>query len=240
MQYYRVNMGKTKQMTDLMDSDANTLTYIRTLEVQGATRNIVLVGNAYGIMPYIPELANKFSRHNIKPYWFPFSGQEYRPGMYCIRQGVEDLAEVIQHIRMQNSLEINILCHCAGSLIALKYLSMYQDKEVDKVIVYGLLRNPNRRRNIAERKLKTQGVKYAIPNEEWNHNPIESLVNIEKNILFCHPEDQLNLDRATKEEMMELKAFKNNIKLRYFEKGYDEDCNSIDCFFETYLEYLHS
>jgi pimeloyl-ACP methyl ester carboxylesterase len=200
--------------------------------------NVIIVGNAYGIMPYVQPLAEELAKNGFAPFWFPFSGQEGKSGYYSFEQGTKDLGNVITAIREQNNLPIHILAHCAGSLIILEYLLKNPQANIDKFIVYGLLYNMNKRRPIAERKLINTGVSFNLSEQDWQYNPSDAIREVNKEILFCHPKDKLNLERATIDEMNSVIALKNGNELKWFEEGYDSNINKIADFIDTYISYL--
>lgn len=214
--------------------------YLTSIDVNNAHSNVIIVGNAYGIMPYIKPLAVELANNKIKPFWFAFSGQEKRPGYYSFSQGIKDLLEVYKHVLKDNDLPINFLTHCAGSLITIEFLKNHPEVRIDKLIVYGLLYNMNRRRPIAERKLYHSGINFKISEEDWLYNPTNSIKAINRDILFCHAKDKLNLDRATEQEMKSIQSLGANIRLKWFDEGYDVHTENISKFIGTYISYITS
>lgn len=213
---------------------------LHSIEMESPKSNVVIVGNAYGVMPYILPLAENLHKEGFKPYWFPFSGQEGTEGQYSFEQGKEDLKNIINHIKSQSDLDIHLISHCAGSLISLEYLKENNEQNINKLIIYGLLFSMNRRRNITERRLVNSEVKYNLSEEDWLYNPTNAIKSLNKEILFCHSADKLNQERATKEEMSMVAELKTNIKLNWFEEGYDEQNELIPFFTETYVNYLNN
>jgi len=199
---------------------------------------VLIAGNAYGIMPYIEPLAKQLVEKKFNPFWFSFSGQEGNAGDYNFKQGVEDFSNIINYLKEQYSSDINILAHCAGSLITLEYLKETQNREIKNLAIYGLLYSMSRRRNVAERKLKNCGVKYNLSEQDWAYNPLNAIEKCQSNILFCHAKDKLNFERATEAEMELAVSHKTNSKIKWFEKGYDEDNTQIDNYINTYVSFL--
>ena len=215
-----------------------TTNFLHTLLVDNPVANVAIVGNAYGIMPYVEPLAKQLAENGYKPYWFAFSGQEKREGLYSSVQGLNDIKEAYLGIKAQNELPIFFIAHCAGSLMTMEFMRRNPDLIVEKLIVYGLLYSANRRRAIAERKFKMRGVSYQVSEEEWQYNPSETIQKLSCDILFCHAKDKLNLVRATEEEMIHVAALRDNIQLKWFEEGYDENNENIAKFMKTYLTYF--
>ena len=207
-------------------------------EVENPESATIIVGNAYGIMPYIKPLAQKLCNIKTKPYWFPFSGQECMDGAYSFAQGKQDLGNIVEYINYHNSLPINIIAHCAGSLITLEYLQKSNKPKINKMIIYGLLYQMSRRRQIAERKLINTGVKFNLSEEDWAYNPENAIKNLDFQILFCHSKDKLNIERATEQEMNKVKNLNSHNKLTWFENGYDEQVDNIDNFIDTYISHF--
>lgn len=211
-----------------------------SIDTESPKSNVVIVGNAYGVMPYILPLAENLHKEAIKPYWFPFSGQEGTDGSYSFEQGKEDLKCVIDYIKSNSKLEINLISHCAGSLISFEYLKENNEQNINKMIVYGLLFSMNRRRNIAERKLINSEVRYNLSEEDWLYNPTNTIESLNKEILFCHSKDALNTERATNKEMETVASLRSNIHLNWFENGYDDSNELIPTFAKTYINYLNN
>ena len=213
---------------------------IQYAEISNPKVSTIIVGNAYGIMPYVKPLALKLSENGIQPYWFAFSGQENPKGEYSYKQCVDDLANVVGFVKGKNKHrnKINFLSHCAGSLMTLEYLIQSKDLKINKVAIYGLLYTMERRRNIAERKLKQCGVKYNLSEQDWAYNPLKAIEKCHSEILFCHAKDRLNLERATESEMELVVSHQQNSNIKWFEKGYDEDNAQIDNYIDTYLAFL--
>lgn len=210
-----------------------------TIENPTAKINTIIAGNAYGIMPYVRPIAEMLFDQNIQPFWFAFSGQEGTEGVFSHKQSVVDLKAIIKFIKSNYpNKKLSFLAHCVGSLITLEYLKETQDKDVEQVVIYGLLYNMGRRRLIAEKRLKISGVNYNHTDEEWAYNPLKAIESCNANILFCHAKDKLNLERATEQEMeLALKIQPNN-KIKWFEKGYDDDDAQIDNYINTYVSFL--
>lgn len=213
---------------------------IQSIEVSKPLTKTIIVGNAYGIMPYIKPLAIKLSEHNIEPYWFAFSGQENIEGEYSHEQCVQDLCNVALHVNNINrdNVDINFLSHCAGSLMTLEYLNQKNSLDIKKVIIYGLLYAMHRRRGIAERKLKLSNIKYNLSEQDWMYNPLNAIRKCTSKILFCHAKDKLNIERATESEMELAVNQKQGNKIKWFEKGYDDEVTLIDNFISTYVSFL--
>ncbi len=209
-------------------------------EISNPKVSTIIVGNAYGIMPYIKPLAFKLNQHEIQACWFAFSGQENIEGEYSQKQCVQDIGNVVDFIKKKNDNpgKINFLSHCAGSLMTLEYLNQKKDESIKELAIYGLLYSMKRRRNIAERKLKNCDVKYNLSEQDWSYNPLEAIEKCDSEILFCHAKDKLNIERATESEMELAASIQKNNSIKWFEKGYDEDNSEIDNYIDTYVSFL--
>jgi predicted alpha/beta hydrolase len=201
--------------------------------------NVLLVGNAYGIMPYITPLANKLHAQGYNVFWFAFSGQENTNGSYSYKECTNDIRIISEWI-IDNypNLPYNIISHCAGSLMTIEYLKNNPENKVKKLIIYGLLYAMDRRRTIAERKLKQCNVQYNLSEQDWGYRPLKTLSQINVPILFCHAKDKLNLDRASEEEMDLVMSHASNGRIKWFENGYDSDLNNIEQFINNYVAFL--
>lgn len=203
------------------------------------TSNVLLVGNAYGIMPYIAPLAHILSQKGFNPYWFAFSGQEGTNGHYSYKECTSDIRIISDWINEKHpNTPFSIISHCAGSLMTLEYLKNNPDNKVKKLIIYGLLYAMDRRRPIAERKLKQCDVKYLLSETDWQYRPLDALSKTNIPLLFCHAKDSLNLDRASIEEMKLSVQSAPNASINWYENGYDDDLNNIDGFIGDYISFL--
>jgi hypothetical protein len=201
--------------------------------------NILILGNAYGIMPYQEPLAREFANINFKPFWFAFSGQEETIGEYSFESGVNDIQIIINHIdKSYPDVPLYILAHCSGSLLALEYLYAYSKNPVKKLIIYGLMYNMNRRRAVAERKFKSAKVNYRLSENDWNYKPLNALSRVNIPILFCHAKDTANLGRGTEEEMSLALSYSHNADIIWFENGYDIDLSIIPLYMDKYVPYI--
>jgi len=209
-------------------------------EILNPKVSTIIIGNAYGIMPYIKPLAIKLSEHGIQAHWFAFSGQENTQGEYSHKQCVQDISDVVNFLKKKNDngSKITFLSHCAGSLMTLEYLKQNADEDIKEVVIYGLLYTMNRRRNIAERKLKNSGVKYNLSEQDWAYNPLDAIEKCNSEVLFCHAKDKLNSERATESEMELAVSHQKHGNIKWFEMGYDEDNAVIDNYIETYVSFL--
>ena len=215
---------------------------VRTIDIESTSKsNVIIVGNAYGVMPYISPLANRLAEFKMQPFWFAFSGQENTLGKYSYSECTNDISMVVDYVKkLHPTKPLHILAHCAGSLMTLEYLKNSNNKTVEKLIIYGLLYAMDRRRNIAERKLKQCHVNYDLSNENWAYKPLDALSKTSIPVLFCHSKDKLNLDRASASEM--LLSFKNtpNSDLKWFDEGYDENLENIEHFLPEYINFLNN
>jgi len=121
---------------------------------------ILILGNAYGIMPYQQNLALELAHEGFEAIWFPFSGQPgSTSGTFSIRSGARDIAQVLASVNQllgSSDVPIIILAHCASGLITMEYLKTTPDSGVGKVIAYSLLARPVRLKVTAEERLKSQ------------------------------------------------------------------------------------
>jgi poly(3-hydroxyalkanoate) synthetase len=217
--------------------------HLPLFSLESASKNepVLIVGNAYGVMPYVHPLALNLHESGYNPFWFAFSGQDGTKGIYSYSQGVEDIRVIVEHIKEETSAPtVKLISHCAGSLFTLEYLKHFPDSSVSKLIIYGLLYSMSRRRKIAERRLRQSGVKYALSEEDWNYNPLAALSTLKIPTFFCHAQDSLNTERATHDEMTLAVAATNNSSIRWFKEGYDNDTDLIKEFMPYYRDFLNS
>ena len=202
--------------------------------------DVLMLGNAYGIMDYQLPLAEALAERGFRTWWFPFSGQEDTPGNYSIPSGAKDVATAVAHLDSESDGPIFLVAHCAGSLMAIEYLKATPDSPIKKMAVYGLLFNPARRRSQAEPRLEKHGVRTALTDEMWNYNPLSALAKIQTPVLFCHATDPLNRARATDEEMERAVETAPQADISWFDGGYDNDQSVIPEYANRYCSWFIS
>lgn len=231
------------QETKVLDVEGLPVRHIAS-QATNCQARIIVLGNAYGLMPYQRKVASLLSLRGFDTYWFPFSGQEDIRGSFSLRSGVEDLRGVYSYITSDRSPNSSgptrILAHCAGSLIALEYLVSYPGNGVDRLAIYGLLADPSRRRSFAEPKLRECGVDNAISDKEWEYNPMQTLSGIDIPVLFCHGRDKINRKRATPQEIRQAQDVCTEANIAWFDKGYDSDIDKVFDYMPKYTTWLGS
>lgn len=200
---------------------------------------VLVVGNAYGVMPYQDGVARSLAQNGFSASWFAFSGQDGTSGRYSRVSAVRDIALAVDFFSAQSkSKRISLLAHCAGSLMALEYLRTHPSNPVHEMIVYGLLYKASRRQKLAQGLFKKMGTEEALTQDDWEYDPIPAIKHCEIPILFCHPTDKLNLMRCTRDEMMHVQDSGNHVELTWFGDGYDNDMTSLPDFVNVYVDWL--
>jgi len=147
----------------------------------------------------------------------------------------------MNHLAAEHTAEpISMIAHCVGALIALEYLHAHQKKQeqVKKMIIYGLLFNPARRWKHALPRLKKSGVNVGFTKEDTNYSPLSALSSLHVPLLFCHAKDNLNLRRASQQEVAKAVETAPEAEIVWFDKGYDHDLDSLPEFVECYYSWL--
>lgn len=200
---------------------------------------VLILGNAYGIMSYQIPLAENLSKKGIEPWWFAFSGQEGNTGVYSLETGIQDIRAAMEYLSLlKKDKPLWVIAHCAGSLMALEYLKDNPNAEVEKLIVYGLLFKPNRRKKFALKKFGERGVNVALSIKEWDYNPLQAISRVQIPILFCHAKDKLNLFRTREDEMKDVFAVAQNAEIAWFDKGYDNDLDVLPTYVDCYYSFM--
>ena len=202
--------------------------------------NVLVIGNAYGIMPYQEPLAEEIEKAGYRPYWFAFRGQEGVPGYYSFATGVEDIKAVVDYLEGNGNLPLHVLAHCSGSLLTLEYLVKNPGNPIKSLIIYGLLYKMSRRRKIAERKFELSEVNYKLSEEDWSYEPLDALSKVKIPIFFCHANDAANIGRGTEEEMEKALSATKKEKIQWFDEGYDDNFDMIPLYMKYYREFLDS
>ena len=199
---------------------------------------ILVIGNAYGIMPYVEPLATTLNQAGYSCYWFAFSGQNETAGTFAFDNCTHDLNLIVEHLSKQfPEKKINIIAHCAGGLMTMEYCKRYGTEKLHRIIFYGLLYAPYRRRQIAERKLRQCKVNYSLAESDWYYNVLGSLPAVTVPVMFCHAKDRLNMERGNREEMEGVKNACSCV-FRWYEEGYDENIGNIQSFAADYIHFL--
>ncbi len=202
--------------------------------------DVLVIGNAYGVLPYQTELARCLSLRGFRPWWWAFSGQNGTSGSFCLESGVRDIGLGLEVIRSesQRNTAINVVTHCAGTMGITEFMCRKGCADVRRMIVYGLLFSPARRRSFAEPLMRRCGVNQTIEDYTWNYPWLEKLPQLDIPLLLCHARDSLNLQRATETEIQTAAAAAKNAELRWFEKGYDRETERVSAFADSYASWL--
>lgn len=195
---------------------------------------VLVVGNAYGVLPYQVRLASEFASQGYDVYWFPFSGQDGTAGTFGVAQGVEDLGVILSHLDSAlPATGIHVVAHCAGSLITTEYLQGSGSSQIRSLSIYGILYAPWRRRRIAERRLRNAGVLFDLSHNDWYYPWKSRLSSLAVPTQLFHANDELNLDRANKIEIEEACVALNSACV-WFDRGYDTEYENIRSFRMAY------
>jgi hypothetical protein len=216
---------------------------------------VIILGNAHGVMPYQEPLARLLNEHNWETFWFPFSGQPYMlDGKKCTARGrftsedlANDLPKAIEYIGAEFLCETknsrHIIAHCASGLITMHYLINNPAAPIKSVISYGLLANAIRVKERALSEMWEVGVKSIVDSDVWSYDGFvlaSSLKNSKIPFLFCYPDDAVNHRRSTFEEIKKIASTIPNGYIKSFDKGYDLKASNVHLFLSTYLDWLSS
>jgi alpha-beta hydrolase superfamily lysophospholipase len=203
--------------------------------------SILILGNAYGVMPYQLPLASALADRGMEPWWFSFSGQPGTEGSFSTDSVLQDVSVALKYLATERAGQpISIIAHCMGGLIALEYLRTHQEdiEQIRKMIIYGLLFDPARRWRHALPKLKKSGVNVGFTKAETNYSPLPALGAMDIPLLFCHAKDKLNLRRANADELALAVKTSPQAELVWFDRGYDRDLETLPDFVECYYSWL--
>ncbi len=229
--------------TVTFQTTSRSIYYKQSARTEGSLGQVIMMGNAYGVMPYQEPLAEALSGSGFDIYWFPFNGQAGSvSGEFSIRSGAQDLAEVIEFVqdhRDDSEKLPHILAHCASGLITMEYLKNIPKSLVNKVIIYGLLAQPGRLRSRAEKKLEQLGVRSGLHEWDWNYSAEEAATKQPSlSFLLCHADDVLNRRRASRNELEQIQAQMPNSTIKVFHKGYDRSLDAIPAYASFYTSWL--
>jgi len=200
---------------------------------------IIVLGNAYGIMPYQPKLASQLAIDGYETWWFPYRGQDGSKGTFSGFSGIDDLNTVLTyHRQMNNNLPLFVISHCTSGLIMAEFFRRFGASEIKKVIFYGFLLNISENRMKRLKRFASFDTRFSFSSEAWSYDPRPGLRNVNIPLLFCHGKDAINRQRATQSDIQQLASECNDSQVRLFKSGYDIDPNLISNFLPYYLDWF--
>jgi len=200
--------------------------------------SVLLLGNAYGVMPYVEPLGRLLAGMGHRTYWFPYRGQAGVPGVLSFGSALEDIAEAVACVRKETTEPLVILAHCFSSLAAARFLGERRHGGVDGLIVYGLLANPLRRRAASIPRLIESGVRFDFTEADWSLSAATLFRAVTVPVLFCHARDSTNRMRASVDELSAIARATTSSEVEWFEEGYDENLTVLPTFARYYDQWL--
>lgn len=198
----------------------------------------LVLGNAYGILPYQTHLVDRLGERGVRAYTFAFSGQDDTNDRFYSQETCTDDIGVAIEFLLSRHEKVSVLSHCAGGLMLLSRLSRYPCRDVDKLLIYGLLYFPQRRRHRATRLFQESGVRVGLTEADWRFDAVSAIRSIGQPVLFCHPHDPLNVGRASDKEMTTLLRATRQGRLVCTGRGYDEEPERVNDYLPFYLDWL--
>lgn len=229
-------------MVEKMNPNSQSISKVEHLTLFSLNRNetspqVLVVGNAYGVLPYQLQLAQHLASRGFQVHWFPFSGQEGTSGHFGVAQGANDLDKIVSYIADSNGdRELHAIAHCAGALLMTEYLSS-RNSPLMSLSIYGILYAPWRRRRIAERRLREKGVAFELSEGDWRYPWNDRLARITTPAQLVHSADSLNLDRASKAEVTNACALLG-CDCIWFDQGYDNEPDLIPSYCDVYEDFI--
>lgn len=232
--------------TILMKTNQESVGRLTLLNIQHSighsTRGTVLIlPNAYGILPYLEPLASELAENGWDTFWFAFSGQG-TGGELSLASAVSDLSVIINHLKSIGSRPLSVIAHGAGAFAILEYLKNdpHRSEDLSTLIITGMLLNVPRVFHSDINEIEKHNVSARLSSEETEYNPVTALQAINIPVLFCHASDKRHLLRATAEEMNTAVTLTPNATIRWFDKGYDDDLEQLRPFVDSYIKWLSS
>jgi alpha-beta hydrolase superfamily lysophospholipase len=183
-----------------------------------STRGTVLIlPNAYGILPYLEPLASELAENGWDTFWFAFSGQR-NGGELSLASAVSDLSVIIDRLKSIGSKPLSLIAHGAGALAILEYLKSDPQRceDLNTLIITGMLFNVQRVLNSDINEIEKYNVCARLDSEETEYDPATALQAIKIPVLFCHAIDKRHLLRATEQEMNTAVNLTPNASIRWF------------------------
>jgi dienelactone hydrolase len=151
---------------------------------------VIILGNAYGIMPYQEPLARSLSENGWEAFWFPLSGQPYTiegethiaQGKFVSKDLAKDLPKAVEYITNNFSCltdSLNIIAHCVSGLIAMSYLAENPLNPIKSFISYGLLVDPTRVKARGQSKMLKVGIESILNSDVWSYNAFDLVLTLE-------------------------------------------------------------
>ena len=206
---------------------------------QHSKGRVIILGNAFGVMPYQPLLGCELAEKGYEAWWFAYRGQDGTPGVFTGLSGADDLRQVFSCAReYQEKQSFSVISHCASGLILAEYFRRYEAQNVTNVIFYGFLYKPSRRRKTSIQGFRKYNTKTAFNDSAWHYDPLPGLQKAGVPMLFCHAEDKINRLRASRTEIEVLAEQCGTATIEWFKEGYDQATDNISIFVDKYISWL--
>lgn len=185
-------------------------------------KDVVVLPNGYGNLKYCRAVGKKLSESWSKIYIPSLRGQGASKGTLTIHGGAKDVYSLCQKINPISKKKIIIIVHCS----AIFYLLALIEKEefwrkIEGVILYGYLAKPLHHIERFEKKAKKYGVnvQYGLEDIEGINSSLYARIPVPFYVI--HPLNRINLLRATKTQLDELKMNGNPSLIATPKKGYE-------------------
>lgn len=211
-----------------------------TLRQPECRHHVLVLGNAYGVMPYQQPIAERLSGHGFEAYWAPLRGQPASfGGAFSIRGAASDVADIVAVIRGRAGPadRLSLIGHCASSLAILEYFRSHPDNRIDGAVLYSPLTNRLRIAHGAAR-LGQAGVRHDLTQFDLEYAAASAARGLRTPILLVEPKDSLNAKRTCHSDLEDIQRAATSATLVDIETGYDEDASGLATAIDFYMVWL--
>lgn len=215
-------MIKEPMKTKLLDTPAGKLEVFYLHNNNAIEKEILVLPNGYGALEYIKTLGKRLSE-NWSNITIPnLRGQGQSDGELSITGGANDIDYLCKEIKSSSDKKITIIVHCSAIFYI---LSLTKKQEfwvnIEKIILYGYLAEPEHHIDRFTKKAKKHGVKVQFTRDEVTRFTPSIYSEIPVPFYVVHPLSGINLSRANKVQLDELNIKGNPKLILTPEKGYE-------------------
>lgn len=192
--------------------------------VAGRSPVVYMVGNAYGVLPYIHTMADVITCHGYAAVFCNFRGQGGSGGTLSVSNATEDLAAVIEVCQAHPAIDVTqqvMLAQCTGTYAALEYLVNRKNRLVKALAIYGLVFMPTKVKQRALMLMAEHKVRWDPDAVDWEYDPCRAISKLRVPTLLTHALDERNLSRSSLHEILTVYSYVRDGQLTLLQQGYD-------------------
>jgi len=183
-----------------------------------------MVGNAYGVLPYVHTMADVIADHGYAAVFCNFRGQGGSGGTLSVQNATEDLAAVVAACQDHPAVDVGrqvMLAQCTGTYAALDYLIRGEKHPITALAIYGLVFMPNKVKQRALSMMSEHKVRWDPHAIDWEYDPCRAISKLRVPTLLTHALDERNLSRSSLHEVLTVFSYIRDGQLALLKQGYD-------------------